>query len=269
MTDNDDTATSLTPGSVAWFTDIITPRLGYSSLRDWQIDLGREIFEGRDVVCVAPTGSGKSALLHIPLMAAKEAKGRVLGMSIAPTKILCEDQAQAASARGLRAIALHSDSIRVAKAEGRNLIREIMADEWDLFVLPPELLNSDELATLLHGQTPNAAPKSKVPELDLVFIDECHLVREHGDEFREAYKKIVFLRGRLPVGIPWVAVTATLPPGEMTEGVLKSLGFCEGEYRGAQNFCTCPLKARVSSSTRLSRSSEQSDCLGVSEQNAE
>ncbi len=80
------------PGSPSWFQDVIAPELGYTALKDWQVTLACAMFKKEDVVCIAPTGSGKSALLHIPLMAAKTANQRVLGMSVAPTKSLCDDQ---------------------------------------------------------------------------------------------------------------------------------------------------------------------------------
>ncbi len=80
------------PGSSSWFQNTIAPKLGYTVLKDWQVTLASAMFAKKDVVCIAPTGSGKSALLHIPLMAMKTANGRVLGLSVAPTKSLCDDQ---------------------------------------------------------------------------------------------------------------------------------------------------------------------------------
>ncbi|KAF4575303.1 hypothetical protein EYR36_006662 [Pleurotus pulmonarius] len=162
-------------------------------------------------------------------MAAKTANSRVLGMSVAPTKSLCDDQARAATDRGLKAVAVYSDSLRAAAAKGKDLMEEIRKDKWDLFIIPPELLHSDEINKFLHAQTPGS--QSEVAQLDLVFIDECHLVREHGDDFRQAYSRIGQIRGRLDFRIPWVAVMATLPPGPITNDVLQSLGFEEGDYK--------------------------------------
>lgn len=79
-------------GFPLWFQQVIALKLGYSALKDWQVELACTMFKKEDVVCIAPTGSGNSALLHIPLMAAKIANSRVLGMSVAPTKSLCDDQ---------------------------------------------------------------------------------------------------------------------------------------------------------------------------------
>ncbi|KAF9488155.1 P-loop containing nucleoside triphosphate hydrolase protein [Pleurotus eryngii] len=224
-------------GSPLWYQQVIAPKLGYSTLRDWQVTLVCAMFNKEDVVCITPTGSGKSALLHIPLMAAKTANQRVLGMSVAPTKSLCDDQqshigklqARAATDRGLKAVVIYSDSLCAASAKGRDLMQEISDDKWDLFILPPELLHSDEINKLIQNQTPGSS--SKTARLDLVFVDECHLVREHGDDFRKAYFRIGQLRGRLDFKIPWVAVTATLPDSKITDAVLDSLGFEKGHYK--------------------------------------
>lgn len=113
-------------------------------------------------------------------------------------------------------------------AKKKNLMDEIWKDEWDLFIIPPELLHSPEIDNFFLAQTPGS--RSDAAQLDLVFIDECHLVREHGDEFRKVYSRIGLLRSRLDFKIPWVAVTATLPPGKFTDHVLHSLGFEEGNY---------------------------------------
>lgn len=75
-----------------WYNNKILLKLGYISLKDWQIELSETISEGGDVVLVAGTGSGKSALLHIPILVAKERKGQALVLSTAPTKTLADDQ---------------------------------------------------------------------------------------------------------------------------------------------------------------------------------
>ncbi|KAG9219887.1 hypothetical protein CCMSSC00406_0010059 [Pleurotus cornucopiae] len=233
-----ESATQTTPGQVPkppepevgspdWFQQIIAPALGYSQLRDWQVKLAGDVFEGNDVVCVAGTGSGKSGMLHIPLMASKVAEKPTLGMSIAPTKSLCDDQARAANERGLTAVAVHSDSLREASSKGRDLFKEIFTGKWDLFVLVPELLHMKELESFFREQ---AGDDPEFAKLSLIFVDECHLVHEHGKEFRDSYRRIGRLSGRIPSTVPWIAATATLPPGELTKLVLQSLGFDGDDY---------------------------------------
>ena len=85
---------------------------------------------------------------------------------------------------------------------------------------------------MLTGQAFNVVIKDKTfqKRLCLVFIDECHLVEEQGSGFRTCYKAIGDLRARLPTSTPWVAVSATLPPGQSFGRVTKSLGFQPHRY---------------------------------------
>jgi superfamily II DNA helicase RecQ len=66
--------------------------------------------------------------------------------------------------------------------------------------------------------------------LCLVFVDECHLVDEQGSDFWSCYKSIGLLRSRIPTSIPWIAASATLPPGPCFDAVMESLGFHAGHY---------------------------------------
>jgi ATP-dependent helicase YprA (DUF1998 family) len=70
----------------------LAQKLGYVHLKDWQADLTRKVLDGNDVVLTAGTGSGKSTLLFAPLLAKREVDGKAVGLSVALTKALGEDQ---------------------------------------------------------------------------------------------------------------------------------------------------------------------------------
>lgn len=70
----------------------LTQKLGYDHLQDWQANLTQEVLDGKDVVLTAGTGRGKSTLLFAPLLAKREVDSRAIGLSVAPTKALGEDQ---------------------------------------------------------------------------------------------------------------------------------------------------------------------------------
>ena len=71
---------------------LLAQKLGYGHLQEWQSGLTQRILEGNDVVLTAGTGRGKSTLLHAPLLAKREVDYKVVGLSVAPTKALGEDQ---------------------------------------------------------------------------------------------------------------------------------------------------------------------------------
>ena len=64
-----------------------------------------------------------------------------------------------------------------------------------------------------------------------VCVDEVHLINEWGLSFRPAFSAVgTFFRGRFPVLISVVGLSATLEPGAPTTSVCKSLGFFEGNF---------------------------------------
>jgi DEAD/DEAH box helicase domain-containing protein len=70
----------------------LAQKLGFDHLQGWQADLTQKVLKGNDIVLTAGTGRGKSTILLAPLLAKREADDRAVGLSIAPTKALGEDQ---------------------------------------------------------------------------------------------------------------------------------------------------------------------------------
>lgn len=72
----------------------LAQKLGYNHLWPWQTELTQRILDGHDVVLTAGTGHGKSTLLLAPLLGKRQVDNRAIGLSVAPTKALGEDQVQ-------------------------------------------------------------------------------------------------------------------------------------------------------------------------------
>ena len=199
----------------------------------------------------AGTGRGKSTVLFAPLLAKREVDGEAVGLSVVPTKALGEDQvhliitcialyaisdilfqAHSSTSRGFPGIAINEDSLREAASQTppHHLFEEVLESKWALVVVSPEMLTTPRFNKLLTNS-------SFQQHLCLVFVDECHLVDEQGNDFRSCYKSIGLLRSRIPTIIPWIAVSATLPPGPHFNAVMKSLGFHAGHY----THCTLPI----------------------------
>ena len=134
-------------------------------------------------------------------------------------------QAHSSTSKGLPGVAINEDSLREAASETppRNLFNEVLEGKWALVVVSPEMLITPGFNQVIM----NSAFQQ---HLCLVFIDECHLVDEQGDDFRPCYKLIGLLRSRVPTHIPWIAVSATLPPGRIFDAVMELLGFHANHY---------------------------------------
>jgi hypothetical protein len=133
-------------------------------------------------------------------------------------------QERSAKLKGIPAVAIDQDTASHASLnEHRDLVNEVQHGKYGLVIVSPEMLTSERFKPLL------ADPKFG-DHLCLVFVDECHLVEEHGMDFRPCYKEIGRLRHRLPSSVPWVAVSATLPNDQTFDKVMISLGFNPGNY---------------------------------------
>src|SRR3970040_1063351 len=97
-------------------TDLLDPlarHFGHTSFRTGQEALVRAVMEGRDVLAVMPTGSGKSLGFQLPAVLLP---GTTIVVS--PLIALMKDQVDDLTRRGIRAAALHS----LLSAEARRAV---------------------------------------------------------------------------------------------------------------------------------------------------
>src|SRR2546423_15472638 len=83
-------------------------RFGHPELRPGQADVIADIFAGKPVIAVMPTGAGKSLCYQLPAVALGEKAGVTLVVS--PLIALMKDQVDVLRARGVAAVALTSAS---------------------------------------------------------------------------------------------------------------------------------------------------------------
>ncbi|CAL1708476.1 unnamed protein product [Somion occarium] len=161
--------------------------------------------DGRDIVCVMPTGGGKSLTYQLPAV-------MTAGMTlvVSPLIALMQDQILHLKDAGIEAALLasyldksESDAIQnrlKALATGRSDQREIKL----CYVTPERLSKSKHFIALL---TQLYAAK----KLARIVIDEAHCVSQLGHDFRPDYKQLSTLRKLFP-SVPILALSATCPP---------------------------------------------------------
>src|ERR1700724_1669877 len=96
-------ADSLTSSALSAASAILSKVFGYSALRPTQEAVCQAVVEGRDVLVVMPTGSGKSLCYQLPALA----RGGT-ALVISPLIALMEDQVAKLEAMGLRVDRIHS-----------------------------------------------------------------------------------------------------------------------------------------------------------------
>ena len=165
---------------------------GFSSFRPNQEAVCRAAIEGRDVVLVMPTGSGKSLCYQLPGIA----RGGTT-LVISPLIALMEDQVAKLRERGFAVERIHSGRPR---ADLRRACLDYLSGELQFLFIAPERLRVAGFPEML----------AKRP-LSLIAIDEAHCISQWGHDFRPDYRR---LGQHLPHlrPVPVMALTATATP---------------------------------------------------------
>lgn len=187
-------------------------RFGWEGLRPAQQAAIGAAVQGRDVLAVMPTGSGKSAVYQLAgLLRREDGAGPALVLS--PLLSLQRDQVATMEAAGMRAARLSSQE---PEHERRAVLEALREGALDVLLLAPEQLAAAGVLDQLAAARPG-----------LVCVDEAHCVSSWGHDFRPDYLRIPEALG--PLGRPpVVALTATASP-PVRDDVVARLGLVDPE----------------------------------------
>ena len=164
-------------------------RFALERFRPGQRAVIEAVLGGRDVLCVMPTGGGKSLCYQLPALLLPG-----LTLVVSPLIALMKDQVDALTARGIRATLINST---LDPAEQKARINDIERGHYDLAYVAPERFRSGRFVEAMNRVRPS-----------LLAIDEAHCISEWGHDFRPDYAKIG--RARKALGMPpCIALTAT------------------------------------------------------------
>lgn len=169
---------------------ILKKFFGFDSFRKGQEETIGQILSGRDVLCVMPTGSGKSLCYQIPAMLMDG-----VTVVVSPLISLMKDQVDALRQNGVRAAAIHS---AMEWEDVKPVFRQVRAGETKLLYIAPERLEGAGFREFL-AET----------RVRMVVVDEAHCVSHWGHDFRPSYLNISPAVASLPNRPVLVAFTAT------------------------------------------------------------
>ena len=164
-------------------------RFDLDHFRPGQREVIQEVLSGRDVLCVMPTGGGKSLCYQLPALLLPG-----VTLVVSPLIALMKDQVDALLARGIRATLINS-TLDLAEQNAR--IAEVEMRRYDLVYVAPERFRSGRFVETMNRVKPS-----------LLAIDEAHCISEWGHDFRPDYARLGAARRALGMP-PCIALTAT------------------------------------------------------------
>lgn len=164
-------------------------RFGLEQFRPGQREVIEQVLQKRDVLCVMPTGGGKSLCYQLPALLLPG-----LTLVVSPLIALMKDQVDALQERGVRATLINST---LDPAEQRARLLEIEAGRYELVYVAPERFRSPRFVEMMAKVRPA-----------LLAVDEAHCISEWGHDFRPDYARIGQARRKLGFP-PCIALTAT------------------------------------------------------------
>lgn len=176
--------TQIQQGLSKWF--------GYNSFLTAQQGIISDLLEGRSILAVMPTGSGKSLCFQLPAMLLE---GYTLVVS--PMISLMKDQVMQLTQLGIPAAA--HNSLQSPEQQAR-IRADLLGGKLKLLYAAPETLMKPAFIKLLESKPPS-----------LIAIDEAHCISMWGHDFRPEYRQLDTLRRRFGK-TPCFALTATAIP---------------------------------------------------------
>lgn len=168
---------------------ILKSRFGLDGFRLAQREVIGDVLAGRDVLCVMPTGAGKSLCYQLPAVAR-----RGVAIVVSPLISLMADQVRQLGDRGIDALLLNSSQ---SAAEQSAVISRLRRGFDGLLYVAPERFFAPTFQPLLAQLEPA-----------LFAVDEAHCVSHWGHDFRPEYSQLGPIREQLG-NPPTIALTAT------------------------------------------------------------
>jgi ATP-dependent DNA helicase RecQ len=174
---------------------------GFADFRPGQAEIISTILDGRDVLAVMPTGSGKSLCYQLPALV-----GGGLTVVVSPLIALMRNQVAQLCGYGVAAAALNSAN---DSSENRAILDRIAHGEMRLvYVAPERLVRSDTLDLL------------KRAKVSMLAVDEAHCISQWGHDFRPEYAGLGAVKEALG-GVQTIAFTATADAATRTDIVAR------------------------------------------------
>ena len=151
--------------------NVLKQYFGYTSFREGQDEVTDAILGGRDVLCVMPTGAGKSVCFQVPALLFKG-----ITLVVSPLISLMKDQVNSLTQNGVPAAYLNST---LTSEQYARAVENLKRGQYKIVYVAPERLI-----------TPAFLDACRTVKVDLLAVDEAHCISQWGQDFRPSYLKI-------------------------------------------------------------------------------
>ncbi len=177
---------------------------GFEAFRPGQAEIVSAVLDGRDVLAVMPTGSGKSLCYQLPALLRDS-----LTIVVSPLIALMRNQVAQLRGYGIAAAALNSAN---DANENRAVLDHLARGDLRLVYIAPERLVRPDTLDLL-----------KRAKVTLLAVDEAHCISQWGHDFRPEYAALGTVQAALG-GVQTVAFTATADAATRSDILAKLFG---------------------------------------------
>lgn len=183
--------------------EILKQVYGYDRFHPGQEEAITGILNGRDALCVMPTGAGKSMCYQLPALILPG-----LTLVISPLISLMKDQVNALNRQGISAAYLNSSQ---SPAEFGETVFQASCGMYKILYVAPERLTVPSFCEMCINT-----------EISFVAVDEAHCISQWGQDFRPGYLRIAGFIAGLPRRPVVGAFTATAT-AQVTDDIVKYL----------------------------------------------
>ena len=141
---------------------------GYDEFRGDQKAIIETVIANRDVLCILPTGAGKSLIYQLPMII-----NEGIGIVISPLISLMRDQINDLRDLEIPARTVDSTQSSIEKCE---ILNEIKNGDVKILYVSPEMFLANEIQEIIRDY-----------KISYIAVDEAHCIPQWGEDFRPTY----------------------------------------------------------------------------------
>jgi ATP-dependent DNA helicase RecQ len=186
--------------------DKLKENFGFSSFKNLQEPIIKNLLDGNNSFVIMPTGGGKSLCYQLPAIILDGT-----AIVISPLIALMKNQVDLIRSNNTDPSVAHVLNSTLNKEQIENVKQDLSEGKTKLLFVAPETLSKNDTIEFL-----------KKVHISFLAIDEAHCISEWGHDFRPEYRKIRDVIDSISPKIKVIALTATATP-KVQDDIIKNL----------------------------------------------